>query len=304
MPDTHILVGTPQRRVDGRAKVTGAATYAGEFSAPDLLHGYVVSSGIAKGRITLIDTTAAMAVPGVRQVFTHDNRTGMAWLEHNWQDFVGPPSHTFRPLHDERIHYSGQPVALMVTDSFDLARHAAGPVRVEYFKEAHETNLEVARLDAYEPPKKRAGINPPPKQRGNASAALAESFVRIENEWTVAPEHHNAMEPHATTVVWEGGGITVHDKTRGMQNTQAFVASVFGLPDDKLRVVTPFLGGGFGSGLRPRYQVVLAVYGQPGVAAVGARRADAGPDLHLSPADHQHAGAGRGPGRDAARPHA
>ena len=260
MPDTHILVGTPQRRVDGRAKVTGAATYAGEFSAPDLLHGYVVCSGIAKGRITAIDATAAMAVPGVRQVFTHENRTGMAWLEHNWQDQVGPPGHTFRPLYDEHVHYSGQPVALVVADSFDLARHAASLVRVEYAAEPHETNLEVVRPDAYDPPKKRTGINPPPKPHGNAAAALAESFVRIENEWTVAPEHHNAMEPHATTVVWEGGGaITVHDKTQGVQNTQAFVASVFGLSTDKIRVVTPFLGGGFGSGLRPQYQVVLAV---------------------------------------------
>ena len=260
MPDTHILVGTPQRRVDGRAKVTGAATYAGEFSAPDLLHGYVVCSGIAKGRITAIDATAAMAVPGVRQVFTHENRTGMAWLDHNWQDQVGPPGHTFRPLYDENVHYSGQPVALVVADSFDLARHAASLVRVEYAAEAHETNLEVVRPDAYDPPKKRSGINPPPKPRGNAAAALAESAVRIENEWTVAPEHHNAMEPHATTVVWEGGGaITVHDKTQGVQNTQAFVASVFGLSKDDIRVVTPYLGGGFGSGLRPQYQVVLAV---------------------------------------------
>ena len=209
MPDTHTLVGTPQRRVDGRAKVTGAATYAGEFSAPDLAHGYVVCSSIAKGRITGIDATAAMAVPGVRQVFTHENRTGMAWLEHNWQDQVGPPGHTFRPLYDQHIHYSGQPVALVVADSFDLARHAASLVRIRYAAEAHEINLEVVRPAAYDPPKKRSGINPPPKPRGNAPAALAESFVRIENEWTSAPEHHNAMEPHATTVVWEGDGASV-----------------------------------------------------------------------------------------------
>lgn len=259
MPDTHILVGTPQRRVDGRAKVTGAATYAGEFTAPGLLHGYVVSSGIAKGRIASIDTTAALAVPGVLQVLTHQNRPGTAYLERNWQDQVGPPGHTFRPLYDETIHYSGQPVALVVAESFDLARHAAGLVKVEYDAEAHETNLERVRGDAYKPPKDRTGINPPPKPRGSAEAALKESYVRIQNEWTIAPEHHNAMEPHATTVIYDDGALLVHDKTQGVQNTQAFIAGVFGLSSSKVHVVTPYLGGGFGSGLRPQYQVVLAV---------------------------------------------
>ena len=265
MPDTHILVGTQQRRVDGRAKVTGAATYAGEFTTPGLLHGYVVNSAIAKGRITRIDTAAALSVPGVVQVFTHLNRPKTAYLERNWQDQVGPPGHTFWPLYDEHVHYSGQPVALVVAESFDLARHAASLVRVEYATEAHETNLEVVRPTAYVPPKTRSGINPPPKPRGNAAAALAKSAVRIEHEYTIAPEHHNAMEPHATTVIYDAGALLVHDKTQGVQNTQAFLAGVFGLSASKVRVVTPYLGGGFGSGLRPQHQVVLAVMASLGL---------------------------------------
>ena len=259
MPDTHILVGTPQRRVDGRAKVTGAATYAGEFTVPGLLHGFVVNSAVARGRIAGIDTAAALAVPGVVQVFTHQNRPGTAYLERNWQDQVGPPGYTFRPLHDDRIVYSGQPVALVVAESFDLARHAAGLVQVTYETEPHETNLEAVRGDAYKPPKQRNGITPPPKPRGDAETALGESFARVENEWTIAPEHHNPMEPHATTVEYHDGALVVHDKTQGVQNSQAFIASVFGLSSDKVRVVTPYLGGGFGSGLRPQYQLVLAV---------------------------------------------
>ncbi len=260
MPDTHILVGTPQRRVDGRAKVTGAATYAGEFTAPDLLHGYVVSGAIAKGRIASIDTTAALAVPGVVQVFTHLNRPGTAWRDGKWQDEVGPPGSPFRPLNDDRIQYSGQPVALVVAKEFGIARYAASLVQVEYDAEPHETSLDVARARAYVPPKGRTGINPPPKPRGNAEAALQESAHRIEQEYRIAPEHHNAMEPHATTVVWEGdGAITVRDKTQGVQNAQSYLAGVFGLSTDKVRVVTPYVGGGFGSGLRPQYQVVLAV---------------------------------------------
>ncbi len=260
MPDTYILVGTPQRRVDGRAKVTGAATYAGEFTAPGLLHGYVVSGAIAKGRIQSIDTAAALVVPGVVEVFTHLNRPGTAWRDGKWQDQVGPPGSPFRPLHDDRIQYSGQPVALVVAEEFGIARYAASLVRVEYAAEPHETSLDAARPRAYEPPKKRSGISPPPKPRGNAEAALQESAHRVEHEYRIAPEHHNAMEPHATTVVWEGGGaLTVHDKTQGVQNTQAYVAGVFGLSADKVHVVTPYVGGGFGSGLRPQYQIVLAV---------------------------------------------
>ncbi len=265
MLDTHLLIGTPQRRVDGHAKVTGAATYAGEFTPPGLLHGYVVSSGIARGRITGIDTAAALAVPGVVQVFTHENRPKTAYRDSNWQDQVGPPGHTFRPLYDAHIHYSGQPIALVVAESFDLARHAAGLVRVTYDEGPHETNLERARREAYTPPKQRSGINPPPKPRGDAEAAFKESFAKIENEWTIAPEHHNAMEPHATTVEYTDGALLIHDKTQGVQNTQAFIAGVFGLSSSKVRVVTPYLGGGFGSGLRPQYQVVLAVMASLGL---------------------------------------
>ncbi len=265
MPDAHILVGTPQRRVDGRAKVTGAATYAGGFTAPGLLHGYVVCSATAKDRITHIDTGAALAVSGVVQVFTHLNQPKTACQERSWQDQVGPPGHTFRPLYDEHIHYSGQPIALVVAESSDLARHAASLVRVEYSRDAHETNLDVVRPTAKVPPKTRTGINPPPKPHGNAPAALAEAAVRIEHEYTIAPEHHDAMEPHATTVICDGGVLLVHDKTQGVQNTQAFLAGVFGLSAGKVHVVTPYLGDGFGSGLRPQYQVVLAVMASLGL---------------------------------------
>ena len=146
IPNAETHVGSPRSRVDGRAKVTGAARYAGEFTAPDLAHGYVVSSRIAKGRITAIDTAAALAAPGVVAVFTHENRPRTAWFSHNYQDQVAPPGSPFRPLNDARVVYSDQPVALVVAESFDAARHAASLVRVGYEAEAHETNLK-NRLD-------------------------------------------------------------------------------------------------------------------------------------------------------------
>lgn len=256
--DTH--VGSPRSRVDGPAKVTGQATYAAEFTAPDLAHAYIVGSSIARGKITGIDATAAEAVPGVIKVFTHENRPGTAWFSYKYQDMVGPPGDPFRPLASDEVQFSDQPVAVVVAESFDVARHAASLVRVSYEQHPHETDLSRARHDSYEPPKKRTGIAPPPKPRGDAVKAFGEAPVRVSAEYTIATEHHNPMEPHATTVIWDGGGkITVHDKTQGVQNSQAYVASVFGLSSDEVRVVSPYVGGGFGSGLRPQHQLFLAV---------------------------------------------
>jgi len=256
--DPH--VGSPRNRVDGPAKVTGAARYAAEFAAPNLAYGYVVSGAVARGRITAIDAAAAEAAPGVLKVYTHQNRPRTAWFNSSYQDEVAPPGTPFRPLYDERIHYSGQPIALVVAETFETARHAATLVRVEYEAEPHETDLKLARAHAYVPPKKRSGITPPPKPEGDAMKAYAEAPVRVTGEFTIAREHHNPMEPHASTVVWEGGGkITVYDKIQGVQNSQGYVANVFGLSKDDVRVLSPFVGGAFGSGLRPQYQLFLAV---------------------------------------------
>ena len=258
--NTDHHVGSPRSRVDGPAKVTGAARYSAEFTAPDLLHGYVVSSGIAKGRIERIDAAAALAAPGVIQVFTHENRPGTAWFNHNYQDEVAPPGKPFRPLGDDRVLYSGQPIALVVAESFEAARHAASLVQVSYEAEAHETSLERGLDQAYEPPKKRTGIAPPAKPRGDAETAFADAPVKVSADYRTAAEHHNPMEMHATTVVWQGGGkILVHDKNQGVQNAKAYVCGVFGLGTDDVHAVTPFVGGGFGSGLRPQYQLFLAV---------------------------------------------
>ena len=254
------LVGTAQRRVDGRAKVTGTARYAAEFVAPDLLHGAVVSGAIAKGKVTAIDSKAAEAVPGVVKVYTHENRPRSAWLDSSYRDEVAPPGHPFRALYSDTIMFSGQPVALVLAEDFETATYAASLVEVTYAAEPPKTDLDVEREHSYVAPKKRSGIEPPPKPRGHAEKAYAASPVKVKQEYRVAVEHHNPMEPHATTVVWEGGGkITVYDKIQGVTNTLGYVTSVFGLSEDKVRVMSPFVGGAFGSGLRPQYQLFLAV---------------------------------------------
>ena len=254
------FVGSPRSRVDGPAKVTGLAKYAAEFTAGDLTHGYVVSSAIAKGRITAIDARAAEAVPGVVKVLTHENRDRTAWLDYNYQDAVAPPGSPFRALYDDAILYSGQPVALVVAEDFETARYAATLVRVEYDAETPATDVRQVEGKAYVPPKKRSGIKPPPKPWGDADAAFDKAPIQLRQDYRLAIEHHNPMEPHASTVIYEGDGkYTVYDKIQGVSNSQAYIASVFGLKKDDVRVMNPYLGGGFGSGLRPQYQLFLAM---------------------------------------------
>ncbi|WP_230533397.1 xanthine dehydrogenase family protein molybdopterin-binding subunit [Microvirga roseola] len=253
-------IGTPRNRVDGRAKVTGEAKYAAEFDAPDLAYGIVVSSAIAKGRIASIDADAALAVPGVLQVFTHENRPRTAWFDINFRDETAPPGSPFRPLYDDKVVYSGQPVALVVAESFEIAAYAASLVRIAYEPETHMTDLDIQRDEAYVPPRKRTGVKRPPSPRGDPDGAFEQAPVKVHGEYRVAIEHHNPMETHASTVVYEEDGtLTIHDKTQGSQNSQSYVSSVFGLSSDQVRVISPFVGGAFGSGLRPQYQLFLAV---------------------------------------------
>ncbi|MCU1309058.1 MAG: aerobic-type carbon monoxide dehydrogenase, large subunit CoxL/CutL-like protein [Candidatus Angelobacter sp.] len=264
---TTNYIGQPISRVDGRAKVTGQAKYAGEYNVPNLAYGVVVSSAIAKGRIAEIDASAALGLKGVLQVFTHKNAPPTAKSDQSYWDEVAVPGSPFRPFKDDKLLFSGQPIALVVAESFELARYAASLVQVEYEPEAHATDLNQQRDKAYKP-KPREGVAPPPPPRGNPDKAFANSAVQIDAEYSVPAEHHNPMEPFATTVIWEADGrLTVYDKTQGTPNSHQYVCNVFGLSPDDVHLLSPYVGGGFGSGLRPKYQLFLAV-----MAARGLKR--------------------------------
>jgi xanthine dehydrogenase YagR molybdenum-binding subunit len=254
---TTAHVGRPQSRVDGRAKVTGQARYAAEYQAPGLVHGHVVSSDVARGTIDDIDTSAALSVPGVLAVFTHDNAPRLARSDDKWQDDVAPSSGSpFRPLASPEVQFSGQPIALVVAETPELARHAASLVRAEYRREPHQTSFERARLNAHEPQFR----TPPPAPRGDAAEALAAAPITIEAEYRTPAEHHNPMELFGATVIrHDDGTLTVYDKTQGVLNVRDYLCKVFGYRKSRLRVVSPFVGGAFGSGLRPQYHVFLAV---------------------------------------------
>ncbi|MBZ5758983.1 xanthine dehydrogenase family protein molybdopterin-binding subunit [Rhizobium sp. VS19-DR104.2] len=253
-------IGHPVPRVDAGLKVTGQATYSAEYSEPGLLHGAVVLSTIAVGKIVSIDTTAAKAFPGVVEVFTHENRMDVATSDKKWQDDTAAPGHPFRPLDSDKILFDGQPVAFVVADRFETARDAAALVKVQYEAAEAHTDIEAERGNSYVPPTKRNGIAPPPKPRGKAEEAYASAPFKVSADYALEGEHHNPMEMFATTVLWENDKqLTIYDKTQGSQNSQKFVCNVFGLEQDDVRVINAYVGGAFGAGLRPRHQLFLAV---------------------------------------------
>jgi xanthine dehydrogenase YagR molybdenum-binding subunit len=254
------ILGQPTSRIDGRAKVTGSAKYAAEHNVPALAHGFVVNATIAKGRIRRIHTADALAVEGVLDVFTHEHRPKMASSNDKYEDEVAAEGEHFRPLYDAEIRFNGQPVALVVAEEPEIARFAASLVRVEYEREKHETDFEA----------KRGKAKPGQQQhkRGGAAGAFDAAPVKVDAEYRMPVEHHNPMEMFGATAVWEGNGrLTVYNKTQGPQNCRNYVCNVFGLAKDKVRVLVPYVGGAFGIGLRPQYELPLAV-----LAAVALKR--------------------------------
>src|SRR5690554_5080565 len=255
-------IGQPISRLEGYLKVTGAAKYAGEYEVPDLLYGYILNSIITKGKIVAINTEKAKALPGVKEVFTHKNRPSLAWFDLQYSDMDAPPGSPFRPLYNEEIKFNGQPIALVVADTFEMARYAVTLISVEYAEEGFEMNLR-SNLDTARPPQPGMAtfLKPlPPKSKGDFEQAFSESAVQASSEFFHGTEHHNPMELFATTTVYEGKGkVTIYDKTQGTVNSQLYVGNVFGLKFKNVRVISPYVGGAFGSGLRPQYQLFLSV---------------------------------------------
>jgi xanthine dehydrogenase YagR molybdenum-binding subunit len=255
-------IGKPISRLEGYEKVTGAAKYAGEYNVPDLLYGYVVNSTITKGKIKKIHTEVANALPGVIKIFTHENRPSLAWFDMQYSDMDAPPGSPFRPLHNSEIKYNGQPVALVIAETFELARYAASLITVDYETKGFKSGLKDYLNEARDP---KAGLAsmlkpPPPQPTGDFEKAYADAPFKASGEFVHGTEHHNPMELYTTTTLYEGKGkLTIYDKTQGTINSQLYVANVFGLHFKDVKVVSPYVGGGFGSGLRPQHQLFLSV---------------------------------------------
>ncbi|MFJ9037029.1 xanthine dehydrogenase family protein molybdopterin-binding subunit [Streptomyces sp. NPDC102406] len=246
MPDTVSALGSPAGRREGPAKVTGTARYAAEHTPEGCAYAWPVPATIARGRVSGIDDTEALALPGVVAVLTHRDAPRLN----------EPDDATLAVLQDARVPHRGWYVALVVADTLETAREAAAAVRVSYAEEPHEVELGTDHPDLYVPEDQDGTSGE--HLRGEADNAFASAPVRVDVLYRVPPLHNHPMEPHAATAVWRDGRLTVHDSSQGSSTVRDTLADLFGLAKDRVTVVSEHVGGGFGSKGTPRPHVVLA----------------------------------------------
>jgi xanthine dehydrogenase YagR molybdenum-binding subunit len=250
-------VGLPLDRVDGRLKVTGKAPYAYEYAAQGAaLHGIIVPASIGKGRVAAVDVQEARSAPGVRLVLTKDN---------------APPQHPFGPvdlpdrfarampaLNNDEVPYFGFPVAFVVADTLEQASAAAAMVRVRYA--SAKGNYDLHAATATDPGE--LGPNEPAESAiGDFGGAFASAPVKIDSTYTTPYQHQAPMEPHATMAMWEGSKLTVHIAAQLTQSPQEGIARTFNIPKEDVRIITRYVGGGFGSKLPYYFEATLAAMG-------------------------------------------
>ncbi|MEV4172505.1 xanthine dehydrogenase family protein molybdopterin-binding subunit [Nonomuraea sp. NPDC049709] len=246
------VAGAPLSRVDGRLKVTGRAAYAAEQDAlgavRGAVHGVIVTSTAGKGRITGIDTAQAAAQPGVLAVISHLNAPKLPYRPYRGDSdpASGERLHVFQ---DDRVRFFGQPVAVAVAETLEAAQHAASLVQVTYAAERPATSLDAPAAD----PNQSENY-----QRGDADQALRQAHTRVEGTYRLTRENHHPMEMHATIARWDGDRLTVWDKSQFVRTVRGELAAVFGIGAESVHVISPFVGGAFGSGLRAWPHVAVA----------------------------------------------
>lgn len=244
------IIGRDTPRVDGPLKVSGKAMYTSDFHFPGMLYAVPVCSTIANGRIEALDTSAAQAMPGVRLVLHQDN-IGKLYRVQGAKVDEGRP-----PFHDDVIRYYGQYVAAIIADTFEQATAAAAAVKVRY---KEDTPNVATRLSADTPPKVGS-------ERGQAQSAFDAAEVKVDHTYVTPVETHNPIELHATVAVWDGSSYTLYETSQAVDNHKAVMTQSLGTTPDKVRVITHFLGSGFGGKLWPWPHCM--------VAAVAARQLD------------------------------
>jgi xanthine dehydrogenase YagR molybdenum-binding subunit len=265
MPAPHI--GQPRSRVDGRQKVTGQARYAAEHAVPGCVHGVLVTSTIATGRITHLDINEAAKVPGVLAIVSHLNSPKVPGYE-NPQPDERVAGQQLRVFFDDKIHYSNQPVALAIANTLEQAQHAAALVRVSYEHAAPQTDLTKGLARSYKPKKEKDHLRGQPQ-------AYKTAPIQIAHEYQTPLQVHNPMEMHAAIAEWQGNQLTVWNKTQAPSLAQKDLMKLFGLPKESVQVHSPFVGGAFGGASRiwpPEVAAILGakVVGRP-VKVVNAR---------------------------------
>jgi xanthine dehydrogenase YagR molybdenum-binding subunit len=263
-------VGAPLDRIDGPLKVTGAATYAYEYPVARVTYVALVQSTIARGRIVSLDASAARALPGVLVVLWHENAPRLGPQDD--QDLA--------VFQSADVAYRGQIVAAVVAETLETASEAARLVALRYEEQPHDVELRADRGDLYKPdyvPEKAAPFYAADSVQGDVEAALAAAPVSLDQTYTTPAEHHNPLEPHAALAVWSDDGsgesVTVYDTSQGVYIRQWAIAGAFQLSPEHVRVIAPYVGGGFGSkGFTHPYAIVAImaarVVGRPAKLAL------------------------------------
>jgi xanthine dehydrogenase YagR molybdenum-binding subunit len=239
-------IGASLDRRDGPQKVTGTASYAYEHRFDNPLYLFPVQSDVARGRVTRIDASAAEALPGVVAVLTHENAPRLA----------DTSDQELAVLQADDVAFRGQYVAAAVAETLETARYAASLVRVSYDEQPHDVELRADRDDLYAPERVNPGY-PTDTEEGDFDQAFSSAAVKLDETYTTPMEHNNPMEPHATIAMWEGGDLTLYESTQGPHQVRETLGQVFGLGRDRVRVIAPYVGGGFGSKV-PHANTILA----------------------------------------------
>lgn len=237
-------IGAPVDRVDGNAKVQGQAIYSADTPIRAAAYAALVRASIAAGRITSIDDSAAKAVTGVLQIYTYENRPPMQLPPTDMTKGI-TVSENLTPLSTDEIFYQGQYVAIVVAETLEGARAGADLVSITYEQAVPKLRMQA---DVSKPllPEQSFGT-PLQSERGDFAAAYAAAEVRVDATYVTPQENHNPMETHATTAAWDGDQLTVWDSTQWVQGSRNVIAAALGVPPENVRVLCPFLGGGFGS---------------------------------------------------------
>lgn len=250
------IVGQRLQRVDGRAKVTGKARYSAEVQVASVVHAVMVTSEIARGRVLEVDTKDAEAEPGVLAILWHGNAMRLPGEVKP----ADPGDRVVQVLQDDQIRYSNQPVALALADTLERAAHAALLVQVRTTPEPHTVDM-AAELNHAAPQdiRRSSGFQPADQVHGNPALGWSQADARVQATYKLPPETHNPLEPHATIAVWNGPQrLTVYDATQGIFGVRKKLAKAFALRLENVRVITKFVGGGFGCKGSAWSHVILA----------------------------------------------
>ncbi|HQY87273.1 MAG TPA: xanthine dehydrogenase family protein molybdopterin-binding subunit [Tepidisphaeraceae bacterium] len=243
--------GRSTPRVDGPVKVTGVAQYASDFHFPGMLYAVPGEATIANGRVKKIDTSAADRMLGVRAIY-HQANIGKISRAVPGPGFEGIMDERRPPFEDDIVRYYGQYIALAVADTFEQAKAAADAVKVTYAKEQHNVETDLKADD--EPDVVMTTFAPTPRlqsQRGDFDGAFANAPVKVDQTYVTPTETHNPIELHATTATWDGTTLTLYETSQAVFNQRSVLAQMFGLPMERVRIITKFLGSGFGGKLWP-----------------------------------------------------